>query len=517
MRLADYFDSAAAQYPNHIAFVDGAIRIDFAQAQKTVHAVANAMAHARRGGSGCHVAIYSPNDYRVSLLHLGINLADMAWLSVHIRNTIETNAEILDYFDANIVFFHSQFESSVPILKAKLSQARLYVCIDRASEHGPFMEDWLADFRGPFRNQQEDPHTTSFLQPTGGTTGPSKGAVHTHRTLEMMGLALSSGFDITPESRHLVIAPMTHAAGLIVLGFAIKGSTNIILPAFDAEAVLSLIEKERVTHLFLPPTAVYALLAHPKTKQTDFSSLKCFIVGAAPIAPEKFKEAVRVFGPVMFEGFGQTETLIPILVKRPSDYLRGDGSFDEDAVRAAGKTVEVVRVGIMDPEGNLLPPGERGEIVVRSSMVMQGYYKKPEDTAAVSTFGWHHTSDVGVMDARGFVTILDRIKDMIVSGGFNIFPVEIEKAIQAHPAVLDCIVVGVPDDKWGEAVKAVVQLKGGQAVDAETLIALCKERLGGAKAPKSVEFWPDLPRSAVGKLLKREVRARFWGDKWRAV
>ena len=121
------------------------------------------------------------------------------------------------------------------------------------------------------------------------------------------------------------------------------------------------------------------------------------------------------------------------------------------------------------------------------------------------------------MDARGFVTILDRIKDMIVSGGFNIFPVEIEKAIQAHPAVLDCIVVGVPDDKWGEAVKAVVQLKGGQAVDAETLIALCKERLGSAKAPKSVEFWPDLPRSAVGKLLKREVRARFWGDKWRAV
>jgi acyl-CoA synthetase (AMP-forming)/AMP-acid ligase II len=176
-----------------------------------------------------------------------------------------------------------------------------------------------------------------------------------------------------------------------------------------------------------------------------------------------------------------------------------------------------VRVAIMDAAGNLLPAGERGEIVVRSSMVMQGYYKKPEETAAVSTHGWHHTSDVGIIDSRGFVTIVDRLKDMIVSGGFNIFPVEIEKVIQGHPAVLDCIVVGVPDDKWGEAVKAVVQLKPGQAADEEQIIALCKEHLGSTKAPKSVEFWPELPRSAVGKLLKKDVRARYWGDQWRAV
>ncbi len=517
MRLADYFDAVAEQHPQNLAFVDGATRVSFGQAQKTVHAMANALVRARQAGAGSHVAIYSPNDYRVTLLHLGINLADMAWLSVHIRNTVETNAEILDYFDAHVVFFHSQFESAVPILKARLSKAKLYVCIDRPSEHGPFMEDWLADCWSPFRNDQEDPSTTSFLQPTGGTTGPSKGAVHTHRSLEMMGLALATEFTVSAESRHLVVAPLTHAAGLLVLGFAVRGCASIILPGFDPEAVLGLIEKEKISHLFLPPTAVYALLAHPRTRQTDFSSLKCFIVGAAPIAPEKFKEAVRVFGPVMFEGFGQTETLLPILVKRPADYLESDGSFDENAVRAAGKAVGVVRVGIMDPEGNLLPAGERGEIVVRSSMVMQGYYKKPEETAAVSTFGWHHTSDVGTIDAQGLVTIVDRIKDMIVSGGFNIFPVEIERVIQGHPAVLDCIVVGAPDEKWGEAVKAVVQHKAGQTVDQEALIALCKDELGSAKAPKSVEFWAELPRSAVGKLLKKDVRAKFWGNQWRAV
>lgn len=517
MRLADYFDAAAAQHPQRLAFVDGATRINFAEAQEYVHAVATALTRARQSGSGTHVAIYAPNDYRVSLLHLGINLADMAWVSVHIRNSVETNAEILDYLDTDIVVFHSYFESSVPILKSKLSKAKLYICMDRTSEHGQSLQDWLAGCRTAFRNNQEDPELASFLQPTGGTTGPAKGAVHTHRTLEMMGLAMSSAFAITPDSRHLAIAPLTHGAGALVLGFAARGAANIILPGFDMEAILSLIEKERVTHLFLPPTAVYALMAHPKTKQTDFSSMQRFLVGSAPIAPEKFKQAVGVFGPIVYEVFGQSETLIPIVVKAPSDYLKSDGSFDEEVVRAAGKAVDMVRVGIMDEEGNLLPAGERGEIVVRSSMTMQAYYKKPAETAEACRFGWHHTSDVGVLDTRGFLTIVDRKKDMIVSGGFNIYPVEIENVIQGHPSVLECIVVGVPDEKWGEAVKAVVQLKPGQTVTEDQIIAMCKDQLGSAKAPKSVEFWDELPRSAVGKMLKKDVRAKFWRDQWRAV
>jgi len=517
MRLADYFDAVAALRPDSLAFVDGATRITYGEAQKYVHAVANALTRARHSGTGTHAAIYAPNDYRVSLLHLGINLADLAWLSVHIRNSIETNAGILEYFDTDIVFFHSYFESVMPALKAKLSKAKLYVCIDRASEHGLSMDEWLKDCWTPFRNGPEDPNTRAFLQPTGGTTGPSKGAVHTHRSLEFMGFGLTAGFNVTSESRHLCVAPLTHAAGLLTLGFTIKGGVNIIMPGFDPEALLHLIEEEKVTHLYLPPTAVYGLLAHPRTRQTDFSSLQAFIVGAAPIAPEKFKEAVRVFGPIMYEGFGQTETLIPILVKSPSDYLKSDGSFDEEVVRTAGKAVGVARLAIMDNEGNLLPPGERGEIVVRSSMVMREYYKRPEDTAAVSTFGWHHTTDVGIQDSRGYVTIVDRIKDMIVTGGFNVFPAEIEKVIQGHPAVLDCIVIGVPDDKWGEAVKAVVQLKPGQGITEEEIMALCKEHLGSTKTPKSVEFWAELPRSAVGKLLKKDVRAKYWGDQWRSV
>ena len=171
----------------------------------------------------------------------------------------------------------------------------------------------------------------------------------------------------------------------------------------------------------------------------------------------------------------------------------------------------------MDADGKLLPPGEPGEIVVQSSMVMKGYHKMPAETAEVSRFGWHHTTDVGFRDTQGFVTIVDRIKDVIVSGGFNIYPAEIEAAASELAPVLECSVIGVPDAKWGEAVKAIIQLKPGVSLTEAAVIEHCRARLGGLKAPKSVEFWSDLPRSVVGKVLKREIRKRYWQDQWRAV
>ena len=281
--------------------------------------------------------------------------------------------------------------------------------------------------------------------------------------------------------------------------------------------MLDAVEHWRITHVFLPPTLLYMLIDAMQQQPRDVSSLRQFSTGAAPVAPEKMKEATRLFGPVMAEGYGQTEGGMPLLYKRPEDYLRPDGSFDEAALASTGRAVPFARVEIMDADGRLLPPGERGEIVLQSSLVMAGYYKNPDETEAISRFGWRHTGDVGVKDARGFITIVDRLKDMIVTGGFNVFPATIEAVILEHPAVLECAVVGVPDAKWGEAVKAVVQLRPGHAVDAEALIARCRDRLGGVHAPKSVEFWPDLPRSAVGKLLRREVRAKFWQGQWRAV
>ncbi len=291
----------------------------------------------------------------------------------------------------------------------------------------------------------------------------------------------------------------------------------MILADFEPDAFLRKCSEERITHLFLPPTILYSLLISPLAKTLDLSSFQCIFVGAAPVAPEKFKEAVRLFGPVVYEGYAQTETLIPVLVKSPSDYLLPDGSFDEDVLRSSGRPPAFVRVGIMDDDGALVPAGQAGEIVVRASMGMTCYYKLPDATAQASLHGWHHTGDVGVMDARGYVTLIDRKKDMIISGGFNVYPNEIEAVLNTHPAVLECIVIGVPDDKWGEAVKGIVRLKPGATASDAELIGLCRERLGSIKTPKTVEFWPDLPRSAVGKLLRREARQKFWAGQWRSI
>ncbi len=517
MRLADYFDSAAAQNPQRLAFVDGDLRLNYADAQKFVHATAHALIDHQGLAPGAHIAIYSPNDYRISLLQIAINRADMAWVALHTRNAAVTNLAMLEYADCELIFFHSSFESIVPMLKTGLPKVRKFICIDQPSEHGECLESWIGRYSKPYVSQAEDPNQTTILQPTGGTTGPSKGALHTNRSLEMTMISVFDSLRLNSDSRVLAVAPLTHAAAMISLAAAARGGCTVVLPGFDVDAVLRTIEREQITHMFMPPTIVYTLLMAPQITKTDLSSLRCLAVGAAPIAPEKLKEAVRVFGPVIYEVYGQSECLFPVVAKQPEDYIRPEGSFDEDALRSAGRCVPYACVEIMDDDGVIVAPGEKGEIVVRSAMVMKGYYKKPAETAEVSGFGWHHTTDIGIKDQRGLITIVDRKKDMIVSGGFNVFPSEIEAVINAHPAVLDCAVVGVPDEKWGEAVKAIVQLKPGQKIAADQLIAMCKQELGSVKAPKSVEFWDELPRSAVGKVLKRDIRDKFWGDQWRAV
>src|SRR6185312_5687765 len=278
----------------------------------------------------------------------------------------------------------------------------------------------------------------------------------------------------------------------------------------DPARVMRAIEEHRVTHLFLPPTAVYRLLAHPDVRKYDYSSLCYFNYASAPMAPEKIKEAMEVFGPVMMTGFGQTELGPNTTFFSPEDHRCVLASGDERRLASVGRATLLARVEVMDDEGHLLPPETHGEIVVRTSAVMKGYFKDPAETARASAYGWHHTGDIGFKDREGWVYLIDRKRDMLISGGFNIFPSEIEKAVVAHPAVQDCAVVGAPHPQWGEAVTAVVELKAGASVATQELEAFCRARLASYKVPKSFELWPELPRSAAGKVLRRKVRERFW-------
>jgi acyl-CoA synthetase (AMP-forming)/AMP-acid ligase II len=516
MRIADYLDTAAARYPRNEALVAGPTRVTYAQARRFVHAVATRLRREDALGDQAHVAIYSPNDWRVPLLTMGANRADMAWIGVHDRNSLETNAQVLGAMDCDVLFFHSSFEASVAQLKALIPKVKSWVCIDRDAAGEPSLDRWLEGCWTDFPFTPMEPARIACIAPTGGTTGPSKGAAHSHHSLDMEVVNVSSTLGLGEGTRMLTVAPLSHAAGHFAIGLLPCGGTNVILNGFSPEATLRAIQEERITHFFLPPTILYALLAHPGLDDWDLSSLTHLIVGAAPTAPEKFKEAVSKFGPVLYEAYAQSESCLCILVKRPTDYLR-DGALREEIVRSAGRAIPNSRVEIMDDEGEIVPRGQPGEIVVRSSMGMLGYYKNEAATSETLRHGFLHTGDIGVMDEEGFVTIVDRKKDMIVTGGFNVFPAEVEAAINGHTAVLDCIVVGVPDEKWGEAVKAVVQLKSGCNATAEEIIALCHSRLGAVKAPKSVEFWAELPRSAVGKVLRREVRKKYWEGHWRAV
>jgi acyl-CoA synthetase (AMP-forming)/AMP-acid ligase II len=316
---------------------------------------------------------------------------------------------------------------------------------------------------------------------------------------------------------NLMAAPMTHTAGMAALPCTARGGTVIVLTKPDPALMLASIAKHRVTEIFLPPTVIYRLLDIPSIRQCDFSSLRYLLYGAAPMSVEKLKQAIDVFGPVMMGGYGQTEAPGTISFLRPEEHFVDGKLAPDERLSSVGRPSPMVRVEIFDDDSRPVAPGETGEICVRGDLVMKGYYKDPGKTAETIVDGWLHTGDVGHLDAEGYLHITDRKKDMIISGGFNVYPSEVEQVIWAHPAVQDCAVIGVPDDKWGEAVKAVVELNAGQAVTAEELIALCKDKLGSVKTPKSIDFIGALPRSTAGKVLKKELRKSYWAGKERKI
>jgi acyl-CoA synthetase (AMP-forming)/AMP-acid ligase II len=344
---------------------------------------------------------------------------------------------------------------------------------------------------------------------TGGTTGRPKGVMLTDRNIETMSALTLMSYPFEGRPVYLALAPLTHAAGVLCFPIMALGGEVVIMPAPDLGEFLSLVERHRVTHTFLPPTLIYMLLGRPELAFAQLSSLQCFWYGAAPMSAARLAEAIERIGPVLAQLFGQSEAPMMITTMAPADHFHADGSLARERFSSAGRPTPLVRVAIMDDDGKILPTGERGEIVVRGSLVMAGYYKDPAASAEASRHGWHHTGDIGYLDADNYLFIVDRAKDMIITGGFNVYSAEVEQALLAHPAVQDCAVVGLPDDKWGERVTAVVQLHQGQSTTSAEVRAFVKARVGSVKAPKQVELWPDLPRSKVGKVLKNEVKSRL--------
>jgi acyl-CoA synthetase (AMP-forming)/AMP-acid ligase II len=515
VRLIDFFDKGVAIDPDRAFLIDDFERRTYRETQTLSHRIANAF---RRDGiaPGTKVAVLSGNAARAFECVIGLLRAGCVWVPVNARNTVEDSVYALEHTDTEVLFYSRAFRDVVGSLRAACPRIAHAICLEEPDAPHPSLERFTQGEpdRSPEVRSGLDDVVTLFS--SGGTTGAPKGVMMTHLAW-LTWIAASQRLLWHEHAIHLVVAPMTHAAGGVTLMMSAMGATNVILSGFDAERIMSAIERHRVTHLFLPPTAVYRLLAHPDVRRHDYSSLRYFNYASAPMAPERIKEAIDIFGPVMMTGFGQTEIGPNATFFSPEDHSRVLAAGDDRRLASCGRPTLFARVEVMDEHGALLPAETPGEIVVRSSAVMKGYYKNPDETARASVHGWHHTGDIGFKDREGWVYLVDRKRDMIISGGFNVFPSEVEKAVVTHPAVQDCAVVGVPDREWGEAVKAVVELRPGAQVAVADLAAFCRQRLPGYQAPKSFEIWPELPRSAAGKVLRRKVRERFWQGRERAI
>jgi fatty-acyl-CoA synthase len=521
MRAIDYFDKGAEAFPDRIAIIDRDTRYSYRETQQASRHIARAMWSAGLRGEQ-RVAIFSPNDARILLCMLGLMRAGGVWVPVNHRNALDANVQFLNYSGTSWLFFHSSFHDQVRKMKALVPSLRHYVCIDAENDGDPSLESFMnrgADGQDiDWGDARGNLDRLAGLVPTGGTTGPAKGVMVTSLSWGTMTETANQCLrcdDIDPVC--LSTAPLSHAAGVVAFAMFAMSATNVVLPSFDALEVLQSIERFHVTHIFLPPTAYYALLAHPKLGDFNYYSLRRMLIAAAPVSPDKFKRGIEVFGPCLCQSYGQTEAPMYMTYLDPATVAAAAAGDHPERLRSCGRPTLAVRLAIMDEDGTLLPPFKTGEIVARGALVGAGYYNLPEATAEIRAHGWHHTGDVGYRDDDGFFYIVDRKKDMIITGGFNVYCAEVEACVMELPQVRDCAVIGVPDEKWGEAVKAVVALREGELLTEESVIIHCKARLGGVKSPKSVDFCIEIPKTPAAKTDKKALRKPYWAGVERAV
>lgn len=508
-RLVDYLDKGASLGGDAPCLVCDGRTWTYDEVRDLAGQVASALA-GRGVRPGDKVAILSSNDPVAFTCVFGISRAGAVWCPINPRNEADENRELLDLFDCSVLVFQAAYADLVDKIRGDLPKVTTLVCLDADVEWALGWNEFLVSGTAEVDVPGED--DLALIVGTGGTTGRPKGVMLTGANIETMTALTLIGYpwpERPARPTYLALAPLTHAAGVLCFPVLTQGGSIVVMRQPDVAGFLANVAEHRVTHTFLPPTLIYMVLDHPDLERTDLSSLQCFWYGAAPMSAKRLEEALTRIGPVMAQLFGQTEAPMMISTMAPADHFRADGSIAHERLSSAGRPAPLVTVSIMDGEGRTLPQGERGEIVVRSSLVMRGYYRNPEATAEASAYGWHHTGDIGFLDEEGFLHIVDRAKDMVITGGFNVYSTEVEQALMAHPAVADCAVVGLPDEKWGERLTAVLQLRPGQSVEVGEVQAFVKERIGSVKTPKQVEVWPDLPRSKVGKVLKTEVKAQL--------
>ncbi|MGI8493180.1 MAG: AMP-binding protein [Acidimicrobiales bacterium] len=510
---ADLLIRALARHPSRPAVHLGDTVLTSAQLADEMSRYAQA--HASWGlQQGSAIATLSANRPEV-LINLGASMmTGCRGTALHPLGSLDDHAFILEDAGIETLFYDpDRYAERAVALKDRVAGLTRLVALgpSDASEDLPTAARRFGAVR--LRAPEVHPDAPYSIAYTGGTTGRPKGVVGTYSSMTTMTTIQMAEWEWPAELRFLVCTPLSHAGAAFFLPTLLRGGCLVVLPYFEPATVLEAIERHRITATMLVPTMIYSLLDDPDLESRDLSSLETLYYGAAAISPTRLAEGISRLGRVFFQFYGQAECPMTISVLGKADH---DPSV-AGRLASCGRPVPWLDVALLDDAGSVVAAEETGEICVRGPLVMRGYLNQPEQTEEAFRDGWLHTGDVARSDDEGYLTIVDRKKDMIVTGGFNVFPREVEDVLSSHSDVSSAAVIGVPDERWGEAVKAVVVRRPGTVVSDAELIALVKDKKGAAAAPKSVDFVDSIPVSPLGKPDKKALRAPYWGDEGRQV
>ncbi len=510
----------AQSQPGAMAFTFGDEVMSFGELDQGSNRAANGLA-ALGVKRAQRIAYFGKNTHLYFELLLGALKIGAVMTPVNWRLAGPEISYVLNDCQARVLFVGEGFAAVIEQLRPSLTHVETVIGIDAADSNLIDYRQWRDGF------PDVDPHGEVLADDdalqlyTSGTTGKPKGAVMTNRSLTSSRFSDGSEGELrswqvsNPDEVTLLAMPCFHISGTGTgLGTMANGSGSIVLPEYDPTKALELIEQFNISRIFMVPAAIQIMLNHPRVGEVDFSRLKFITYGASPIPLDLMRAAIDMFGCGFVQMYGMTETSGTIVALDPEDH----DPAGSPRMRSVGTPLPGVEIKIIDEQGQLLGPREVGEIATRSSKNMKGYWNNPgATTATIDKDGWLRTGDAGYLDEDGYLYIHDRVKDMIISGGENVYPAEVENAVFSHPDIADVAVIGVPDDKWGEAVKACVVLKPGKSLTEAEVIAHARDHIAGYKCPKSVDFIAVLPRNPSGKVLRRELRAPYWEGRTRAI
>jgi acyl-CoA synthetase (AMP-forming)/AMP-acid ligase II len=520
MNMGLHLTRSALWFRDRTAVIYEDTRLTYQEFNQRVNRLTNALL-SLGVKKGDRVALLSPNCHQLLEGAYACYKGGFVEVPLNARLSIPELTHMLNNSESGALILGKEFIEGIQDARSDIGTVRHYITLSRTPPSMIDYESLLQDapFSEPFVDMEVGLDDIASLNYTSGTSGTLKAAMlsHRNRICHAKKQLLVPGIDIDEKSVMCHVGPVTHASAGMILPMIWRGGCNLILGGFDIERLLNTIEKERVTHLLLVPTMINFIMAYPNLKRYDLSSIRTINYGASPMAVERIKEAIDIFGPVLIQVYGLTETSAQVTYLSKEDHLINDDPIKLKRLASAGIPCLECEVRVVNEKGEDVGPGEVGEIIERGDDTMLGYWKDPELTARTLRNGWVHTKDMAKMDEDGYIYIVDRKGDMIISGGFNIYPSEVENALYEHPAVFEASVIGVPDEVWGESVKAIIVLRKGMSATADELIGHCKKRLASYKKPKSVDFIEELPKNPYGKILRRKLREKYWTGHERMV